>query len=387
MLHTTRTCNRQAGFTLMEVMLATALGAILVTATATMTGSFGNTVAHLNLDSVDSYEATLARLTRDVRYAWWADVPSAGKLLVADTDNAITEYSVVGDSLLVTRPDGSQGAVISGLSDVSFEGTATRRLREGPVATVNGRLDSVATPVSVPGSMLLVPGNSLSLAFDVNSNAGPRTASGVDDRILRFVPDRLDLRLARMSAGGQLHVEIYRSRAPGDARPRPGASALVSFDIGLRLLSLGTVAIPATNPLDLTTAIYAAPATTTSIAIPAINALLPPGTGYCVVLSVTGTGSIGIVGAWVSPTGAQRSVAFRQNAAAAWADQAKIIPMGIYGDATITTTVATDVTTQISMSLVSSEGVEHIASACPSSQVLAEDPWLGVVPNESPSLP
>jgi len=381
------THTRQAGFSLMELMLAAALGAVLVTATATMTGSFGDTVAHLDRESVDGYETTLARLSSDTRYAWWAEVTGRDTLRIADTNNAVTEYHRVNDSLLVRRPDGSEGAVISGLSGVTFSASTSARLREGPTSTSNGRLYAVAVPAAASGSIKLVPGNSMCLAFDVSSNAGPLTAAGVDDRVLRFLPDRLDLRLARGSGTGMLHIEVYPSRSPGDARPRPGAAALVAFDIALRLLPAGTVVVAPTNPLDMSTAYFGTPATTTSVAIPAVATRLPPGTGFCVVLSVTGTSSLGIVGAWASASGAQRSVVFRHTAANTWSDLPAVIPMGLYGDKTITTTQATNVTTQIAMTLTGQDGVAHVASACPLSQVLAEDPWLGVVPNESPNLP
>jgi hypothetical protein len=379
--------RRAAGFSLMELLLAATLGAVLVTATATLTGSFGDTVAQLDTESVDSYEATLARLSRDVRYAWWVEVPGPDSLRVADTANAVTEYFRVGDSLLVSRPDGSQGAIISGLDDVSFAAAMGQRLREGPTDTRNGRLYGVSVPAAVSGSIKLVPGNQLAMAFHMNSDAGPLTVDGVDDRLLRCLPDRLDLRLAKGSSGGNLHVELYTSRSPGDARPRPGATALVAFDVGLRLLPAGVVVIPATVPGDPSTAYYAAPATTTSVAIPPVATRLPPGTGYCVVLSVTGSGSLGIVGAWASAIGAHRGVIFRHLATDPWTNLPAVIPMGVYGDFTLTTTEATDVTTQVSMALTGGDGVEHISSACPTSQVMAEDPWLGVVPDESPSLP
>ncbi|HTE04693.1 MAG TPA: hypothetical protein VK824_00750 [Planctomycetota bacterium] len=369
----------------MELLLAATLGALLVTATATMTGSFGNTVAQLDMDSVDVYEATIARMSRDVRYAWWVDVPSADSLRVADTNNAITQYFRVGTSLLVRRPDGTEGAVISGLSAASFEGSTARRLREGPTATRSGRLYGVSMPATLGGAIVLSSGKSLALAFHMNSNAGALTATGVNDRISSCLPDRLDLRVAKaVVAGGNLHIEMYPSRGVGDARPRPGAAALVTWDIGLNSLPSSVTSIFNLIPALAT---YFAPVTTISIGIPAVATRLPPGIGYTLVLSVTAPSSVAIVGAWASGSGAQPGVVLRSSAGGAWVDQTTVVPMSVWGDSRLTTTLSSTVTTAVGMTLTDSSGVVHLGSACPSSQVLAEDPWLGVIPNETPALP
>jgi Prokaryotic N-terminal methylation motif len=377
--------RHRAGFTLMELLLAATLGALLVTATATMTGSFGDTVAHLDMDSVDSYEATIARMSRDVRYAWWVDCPSSDVLRIADTSNAITQYYKVGNSLLVRRPDGLEGAVITGLNSVNFTTATARRLREGPTTSRNSRLFGVSVPPTLAGAIVMVQGNSLALAFNANSNVGALTASGVNDRLLTSLPDRLDLRIAKViSLGGTLHIDMYPSRAIGDARPRPGAAVLASWSVPLGPLPNGVVTLANLVPALAT---YAAPSTTTSIAIPPVATRLPPGTGYSLVLSVTGITTVAIVGAWTNAAGAQPGVIFRSTAGGAWVDKASVVPMGVFGDSTLTTTVASTVTTQVGITLTDSSGATHFGSACPSSQVLAEDPWLGVVPNESPTLP
>jgi prepilin-type N-terminal cleavage/methylation domain-containing protein len=361
----------RAGFTLMELLLAAALGAVLVTATATMTGSFGQTVAQLETDSVDSYEVALARVTRDVRYAWWVDVPSRDRLLVADTGNAVTEYFRVGNSLLVRRPDGQEGAVITGLSAMNFEAEEQQRLREGGATTISRRLDGLSPPASLSSAIELNSGNSLAIAFEVPSNAGPLTVDGVDDRVLTYLPNRLDLRLGRTNALGFLHVEIHTARGPGDARQRVGSTPLASFNITTTALPLGTVLL--------------APATM-SIAIPALATRLRPGTAYTMVLSPASGAKI-LVGRWLSLSGAVKSVVFRASSSVAFLDQLFVVPFGIYGDVSVTTTTATDVVSQVRVSLSASDGTVHLGSACVTSQVLADDPWLGVIPYESPALP
>ena len=79
------------GFTLPELMLAAALGATLLTAVAAAVGSMTETVAYLEADTTDAYDKALARITRDVRYAWWVDTPSPTQLRVADNANRVTE--------------------------------------------------------------------------------------------------------------------------------------------------------------------------------------------------------------------------------------------------------------------------------------------------------
>jgi hypothetical protein len=43
--------------------------------------------------------------------------------------------------------------------------------------------------------------------------------------------------------------------------------------------------------------------------------------------------------------------------------------------------------TQVRTTMLSSEGGTYVGSACVYSQVLADDPWLGVVPGELPGGP
>src|SRR5262245_40399571 len=121
----------QAGFTLAEMLLAATLGALLLAAAASTAGTFSESMAQLQTEAADSYENVTACIDRDVRYAWMADVVDSHRLQVIDTDNQVTEYHLVGNSLFVTRPDGSTGSVITGLDGLSFEEQTTQRLRSG----------------------------------------------------------------------------------------------------------------------------------------------------------------------------------------------------------------------------------------------------------------
>src|SRR5262245_33105900 len=77
----------RAGFTLAEVLLASVLGALLLTALAVNT--FGFT---MNLDALEEKagvkenpdpDPVLRRMTKDIREAYWAEMPSANELDLA----------------------------------------------------------------------------------------------------------------------------------------------------------------------------------------------------------------------------------------------------------------------------------------------------------------
>jgi hypothetical protein len=128
------------------------------------------------------------------------------------------------------------------------------------------------------------------------------------------------------------------------------------------------------------------PGSTTALAIPALAGPLRPGVGYTLLLSVDDDAEV-YVGRWLTLAGAQRNVALRPDDDDPYADQAYIVPLSVRGDVTITTTVATPVVEQVRVTIRTGDGLDHRASACVASQVLTDDPWLGVIPGEFPTLP
>ena len=364
------------------MLLALTLGALLVTAAASAAGSLSQTVARLQTESVDSYDTALARLTRDVRYAWWAEAPSPDRLQIADEQGRITEYAMVGDSLVLTRPSGDAGSIIGGLANVSFDVDRIQRLRSNRNLWNTTTIFQVSPPATSTGGFPVGPTGAIAFAVIASSDAGASNVAGVEDRFVGFEPTSLRLPIARVATGGRMQVEIRPAFGPGYAYPKPGAAAVTTFSVDTTALPAATVLVAATNPADPTTAVYGFPSRTTSLNIPAGGLTLQPGTAYVITLTPT-TGAI-VMGAYPSPTGPRLDV-MQKPAGGAFTGFPGIVPMILSGNGSETTTFETPVVSQVRMSLVTEGGTERIASAGVLSQVLAEDPWLGVVPGEAPA--
>jgi prepilin-type N-terminal cleavage/methylation domain-containing protein len=371
-----------SGFSLVELMLALTLGAVLLTSVASMAGSMSRTIAQLQAESTDSYDKAMARMSRDVRYAWWVDVPTRNQLRIADSRNRVTEYYRVGNSLLVRLPTGEEGAVVTGLDMVNFQADMTQRLREAAVRGMSGRIHHVPTPATASGGLKMLPGNSVALAFIAHSDAGEGDVPGVRENITQFLPTRFDLPIAKATLTGSFRVEIYPARAPGDARPLAGAAALTSFDVNFVVLPFATVLVAATNPLDPSTAFYAAPTSHLPIVIPGFAPTLRPGTAYSIVVTIL-SGSMGVMAGYVNAAGVNPAVQLRTSAAAPWTTLAASVPFSIHGDYTLTASADTDVARGVQIDLLPSAGEQRSSTVVVHSQILADDPWLGVIPGET----
>ncbi|HZL99250.1 MAG TPA: hypothetical protein VFD43_03270 [Planctomycetota bacterium] len=375
----------QRGFTLAELTLAASLGALLLVSMALATSGLTETVALLEADSSDAYDKALARITRDVRYAWWVDTPSPTQLRVADSANRVTEYYAVGNSLLVRLPSGDEGAVVTGLDSISFAADTMQRLREAAARTVSGSIYALRAPPTASGALKLNQGNQLALGLYIRSPAGPGTVAGIDESLLTYTPTRLDLRIARVTAAGQLRVDFYPARAPGDARPRPGAASLLGFDFDLSGLPNAVVLVPSARG-DITEATYAPPVAAIPMAIPASTTLLSPGTSYAVVLTV-GPGAMVVLAGYANPAGANSNLQFSSVAGASWTALPGVTPFEIFGDRFLTATSAYTVAAAIHATLDPSSGAARSSSAPNYSQSMATDAWLGVVPGELAPAP
>src|SRR5262249_10827728 len=139
----------RAGFTLAEVLLASVLGAILLTALAVNT--FGFT---LNLDNLEQQagvgenpdpDPVLHLMTKDIREAYWATMPDSNTLDLASPTGDVTEYKVAGSKLSVTRPNGDTGVILKDFTSMTMLPSYIDRMREGPVVNNDGKwLDEVA---------------------------------------------------------------------------------------------------------------------------------------------------------------------------------------------------------------------------------------------------
>jgi len=147
------------------MLIAATLGALLLTAAASSAGTFSEAVAKIQTESVDAYENVLARIDRDVRYAWWVDVPAHDRLQVLGPDNLVTVYHVVGNSLLVTRPDGSSGSILTGLDSLRFDNDVMQRLRSDRTTQFSTTMASVPAPASTPTGGGMASTMTLALSF------------------------------------------------------------------------------------------------------------------------------------------------------------------------------------------------------------------------------
>jgi prepilin-type N-terminal cleavage/methylation domain-containing protein len=366
--------HAQAGFTLAEMLIAATLGAVLLTAAASSAGTFSATLAKIESKAADEYENALARIDRDVRYAWWVDVPASDRLQVVGPDNLTTIYHVVGDSLLVTRPDGSSGSILSGLASLSFEKDEMLRLRSDRPTMVDTTMASVDAPATAGVMQLIRPNNTLALGFMGGSNAGPLMVAGVDDRYTAWRPTSLEFTAAKVG-NGTATFTLYEAFGPGRADPRPGAAPLASWSVGLAALPVGEVT--STSPV----VVYAIPDVDTSVAIPALPDFLEPGVAYTLLVNVSPGASLLVLG----HTSAAHEDQLTKTSAGPWTPASFTVPFAVRANAGCTTTLSSTVTTQVRTTLQSEEGGTYVGSACVYSQILAEDPWLGVVPGELPS--
>jgi prepilin-type N-terminal cleavage/methylation domain-containing protein len=370
----------RAGFTLAEMLIAATLGALLLAAAASTAGTFTETMAQLHTDTSDNYEKVVARIDRDVRYSWWADVPDRHRLQVVDSDNLVTEYHLVGNSLLVTRPDGSSGSVITGLSGLNFEAETLQRLRSGSTTRVYATMDSqAATPLVLPTNYSLGSGTIVAISFMGPSDAGARSVAGVNDQYLDWDPATFTMNLAR-SGAGTLTVRLYYAFGPGRAEPRPGSSAITSWTVNLATLP---AAVVLASPPSVPRTVYAVPGVPVNLSVPVLARALDPGVAYTLTLEVS-AGSTLVIPYY--PGTVQTEQMFKVGAGG-WAGVPGTMAFAVRGNATCTTTEASDMATQVRTTMLSSEGGTYVGSACVYSQVLADDPWLGVVPGELPGGP
>jgi len=370
--------SRHAGFTLVETLLAATLGALLLAAAASTAGQFSQAMAKLEADSSDSYENTLARVNRDIRYAWSVDVPSRGRLLVTGSDGLVTAYDVVGNSLLVTRPDGATGSLVTGLDSLSFEADTLQRLRSSRSTTVATTMASrQLIPLAPLSGTAMASSIAYAISFMGGSDAGARMVPGVSDRYTLWQPTSIELPVARVGSGN-LTFSLYRAFGPGRAEPRPGSAAIATWTQSLAGIPLAVaVAVPPLVPRT----VYAVPLVSVPINIPVLPTNLEPGVAYTLVITVS-AGATAVFATCAAPTHTDQMV---RTAAGVWQGVAALVPYTLRANGGCTTTLASEVTTQVRTTIETEAGQTYVGSACVYGQVLAEDPWLGVVPGELPA--
>jgi type II secretory pathway pseudopilin PulG len=240
-------CQDVRAFTLLELLVASTLGALLLLSTAGSMGLFGRQVEALQDEQDASADELLADVRRAVHDAWIAEVPDERHLVLTAPDGARTTYGFGAGLLTVVRPDGSAGIAHDALADVRFSAGTRPRYREGAPLSHECSVWSAALPGNAATQGYVVePGEALALGFTLASAApvtGPGVA-GVDVQLLDARLTTLALELAALPpAGGSLTLHVFRARGPGDARPE-GPS------LGHLSIPLSALPVAATTPLQ-----------------------------------------------------------------------------------------------------------------------------------------
>jgi len=389
-----------AGFTLVEVLLAASLGALLLMATAGSAGMFGTQLSALEEETDTDVRAALAGVADEARYAWTASVPNSHSLVLSDPQGNQTSYAFTGGVLQVTRPDGTTGIVVDDLSAASFSSETTTRYREAAPATRSASFWS-ATPAGTAQATVLDVGDKLALGFMPASTAPvPGTTPGITEQMTQSTLDTVGLPLQSLSpltAGAKVTLSLYRARSPLDGRPE--GAALGSTSVLMTSLPAATSYVwnaktkKVVNPPKKATwgwwtsnadctLVVTPPASSTTFDVSAFNQLVKPGYAYTLVLESSGSGVA--LASYAAAAAAQSGIAL-STSGGAWAAQALAVARSLGGTVSMTRTTATDVVSRVLISLTDAAGNEATSSATVIGQSLAEDAWLGVVPGETDS--
>ena len=360
-----------SGFTLAEMLLASVLGAMLLTSVAVST--YGFTV---NLDYLEkkagvgcSIDPVLRRMTRDIREAWWVEKTGPSAMRIAAPDGALTEYYLQGTQLFLKRPNGDVGVIFKTLDALTLDVATIPRKREGtPVDSDGVWHDSgtAATPIAIA-----VPATG-ALALGFMAPAIPAdlpSASTAEEQILSVASSVITVPVAFVASSGskQFTAELYESWAPG--RGRPTGSVLAS-------VTMPRTALPAATSSGGS---WVVPSTNVSISLPCA---LTPGVGYTLVMSASGSSQIVVKGGAQVPAPDADEVVMKSSLAGSYVAQAAMVPFTIQGAYRTTTTVESQVVSRVSLTAYPTGEQPQHRSASILSQSYTLDPWLGVVPGE-----
>ncbi len=180
-----------AGFSLIELLLAATLGAMLVMGVARMSGMFAQHVTAARAEPDTAMERALNTVSDATRQAWIVESPAVDHLDVQDALGNQTSFYVADGALKVARPDGDIGTLLGGVTHATFELETMRRLREAPPVTNVDTPWAVTEPNGTAGYFTLSTGTELALGFTVPSLA-PASAQLVPDVTEKRLSGTLD---------------------------------------------------------------------------------------------------------------------------------------------------------------------------------------------------
>jgi len=368
--------SRNAGFTLAELLLASVLGAMLLTALGVATFGFtSNLEYHEQKAGIDNdSDPILRRITRDVREAWWIGLENDSHIEIADPDGAITEYYLTGDELFIKRPNGDTGVLIDGVADLEISATFADRNREGSTVDYDTIWYNQVATSGAPIALKTGYHEEVSIAFVAPANQGDIPGFTADaEQVASVSTSIVQLPIAWIPGGGahQFELSVFESRGPGSAKPTGNALATVS---------LPGASLPQAVAIDEDAGIYEIPTTVVPFSIPVS---LIPGVGYMLQLDPQGDSEIVVQADPVFPDPDIDDVALGDFYSGAWAVQPMIVPLTITGPFSLTSTSTQPVITRLTFDLTLDGNPTQTRSAAILSQVITGDPWLGTVPGEA----
>jgi len=361
----------ESGFTLPEMLLASVLGAMLLTSVAVSTVGFS-----VNLDYLEqkagagsSLDPVLRRMTRDIREAWWVEKLGPSDLRIAAPDGSFTEYYQLDGKLYLKRPNGDAGVIFKGLDALTLDTNETLRKREAPPVNHDGVWLSKSTG-GTPYALVVPAGGSLALGFTAPAVPEDIPGAGTDDeQVLAVSSSLVKLTVAFISGTGnkQLTANLYESWAPG--RGRPTGNVLAS-------VTLPSSSLPAATS---TSGVWNVP---TQLVTMSLAAALTPGVGYTIELSASGSSQLVFAAGAVIPAADDDEVDLKSSASGSYVAQPAVVPFTVQGPYQLTATAEQMVINRVSLTAYPTDMQPQHRSASILSQSYSLDPWLGVVPGQ-----
>jgi prepilin-type N-terminal cleavage/methylation domain-containing protein len=416
---------RTRGFSLVELLVASVIGSLLMIALAQAARLFGEQVSHVR-DAADTRcEEALAAVTDALSAAWLVEQSAPTRLVLTDALGRSMTLEQQGTTLVLSRPAGVAGVLLDGVASVDFDVETTRRFADAPALSGYAAFWDTPPTAGAPTTLTLRAGESVAIGFHVPADAPPSvdTLPEVAEQCLDVTLDRMVFALtffdgspkefchlhapgpphdSNHSAGStSLAVTLHEARAPGDARP---------FGVALGSVGIPTPALPlvgyewvnfatatAVTPPEVTDppagvawgwwadnpqvhlVVDETPALDIPFDLVPLGTTLLPGRGYTLVLSVSGVDYVNLE-AYPLASAAGSNVATRTTPTGAFTTQPLAIPVRLEGVRRWSQTAAHDVVRRVTTTIVMQDGSTVSGSTSVLSQSAVADAWSGPVP-------
>ncbi|MHC4845906.1 MAG: hypothetical protein ACYTCU_07070, partial [Planctomycetota bacterium] len=308
-------------------------------------------------------------------------------------------YQVTEGQIVVTRPDGSAGVLVDNLKAASFASETGTRYREDTPLSRGSTVWSANAPSGAPEqATLLEPGDKLALGFTAGSKApfGYSLSTGIEEQLLNATLQTLTVEVGSVFAkSGTLYVDLYRARAPGDARPVGSSLGQVSFNTKgfpkakayvWDTKKLKEMPVPMGQAWgwwklnDDYELIVKPPTGSTKLDIAAFGATVRPGYAYTLVLQVAGDAGLAFR-TYELAQADDSGVAFAPSSGV-WSESPLALTRSLEGVSTVTQASAKAVVERVKISLTGQDDKTVSGYASLSSQSMIRESWLGSAPGE-----